>query len=865
MADSTVQQLADKLSMDVTALLKQLKGAGLSKSEADVLSEVEKESLLKHLKTKTHSASTPGPALKAAPERITLRRKRVSEKEITGPQGGKRRVQVEVRKTRTYAKRPPVSEALEPELIEEQVLLDEVAPEPVIEEVSIVESQESVVATTDEVPEVTLESTLDIAVEPAVLEAEFVDVEYAKESASPVKKEVPKDKKDKVSATTEKADKSDHRGKDKAGKRRVGGVGGHHRRGEEGEDGSGAGRGGALTISRHNTHKRKKRGSARTEPSGQKHGFELPVAPMVREVLIPRQITVGELAQRMAVKASEVIRQLMKLGMMMSINQAMDQDTAVLIVEELGHKFKLVNENALEDSLVDEWEAGEGERQPRAPVVTIMGHVDHGKTSLLDYIRRTKVAASESGGITQHIGAYNVKMPNGSITFLDTPGHAAFTAMRARGANCTDIVILVVAADDGVMPQTIEAIQHAKAAGVPLIIAMNKMDKENADPDKVKSALSQYEVTSEEWGGDTQFVGVSAKTGQGVDELLESILVQSEILELKAVPVGPAKGVVIESRLDKGRGAVATVLVQAGTLKKGDLALAGTCYGRIRAMTDVTSESLLEAGPSMPVEILGLSGVPNAGDELVVVRDERKAREVAAFRQAKLREKQMALSQNMKLESLMGQMTTGVTDVLNVVLKADVQGSAEALASALQQLSQAEVSVRLIVAGVGGITESDVNLAVASRALILGFNVRADATARKIAEAEGLQLRYYSIIYDLIDDVKQAMSGLLKPEVREQIVGVAQVRDVFRSSKFGAIAGCMVQEGIVKRHHPIRVLRNHVVVFEGELESLRRFKEDVNEVRNGMECGIGVKNYVDVQPGDQIEIFERITVERVLS
>jgi len=592
-----------------------------------------------------------------------------------------------------------------------------------------------------------------------------------------------------------------------------------------------------------------------------RHGFAKPTAPVVREVVLPETISVSDLAQKMSVKATEVIKTFLKMGLMVTINQVIDQETAALAVEEMGHTYKLLRENALEEDLTAE--GGGGEALPRPPVVTIMGHVDHGKTSLLDYIRRTRVAAGEAGGITQHIGAYHVKTPKGVITFLDTPGHAAFTAMRARGAKATDVVVLVVAADDGVMPQTQEAIQHARAAGVPLVVAVNKMDKSGADPERVKSELSVQGVISEEWGGDTLFAYVSAKAGQGIDELLDKILVQAEVLELKSPVDGPAKGVVIESRLDKGRGPVATVLVQSGTLRKGDMILSGLEYGRVRAMLNEKGQTVSEAGPSIPVEILGLSGTPKAGDEVIAVADERKAREIALFRQNKLREGQ-AQKPIIDINGISKQFEAGQINILNVVLKADVQGSAEAIVDALTRLSTDEVQVKIIASGVGGINEGDVNLASNAKALLIGFNVRADTVARKLAEEAGLKLHYYSIIYELIDHIKQAMVGMLKPEFKEEIIGLAEVRQVFRTPKFGVVAGCMVVDGVVRRHNPVRVLRNHVVIFEGALDSLRRFKDDTNEVRAGMECGMGVKNYSDIHEGDHIEVFERVQVERTL-
>jgi translation initiation factor IF-2 len=556
----------------------------------------------------------------------------------------------------------------------------------------------------------------------------------------------------------------------------------------------------------------------------------------------------------------------MKMGMMVTINQPLDQETAQLVVEEMGHKAKIVSEDAVEEALEETLVAqtGEGTLKTRAPEVTVMGHVDHGKTSLLDYIRKAKVASGEAGGITQHIGAYHVETGHGMITFLDTPGHAAFTAMRARGAKSTDIVILVVAADDGVMPQTEEAIAHARAAEVPLVVAVNKMDKEGADPERVKTELSQKEVISEEWGGDTQFCYVSAHSGEGIDALLDAVLLQAELLELKAADDIPAQGMVIESRLDKGRGAVASVLVQQGQLKQGDIVLAGQCYGRVRAMLDENGKPVKQAGPSIPVEILGLDGTPEAGDGFVVVENDRRAREVADFRQVREREQRIKRQQAAKLDRMFESMEAGDRKTLNVVLKADVRGSLEAIQASLLDLGNDEVNVNIVTGGVGGITESDVNLAMTSESVMFGFNVRADGSARKLAESEGIDLRYYSVIYDLIDDVKSALSGMLSPEMREEIVGIAEVRDVFRSPKFGDIAGCMVVEGTVYRSKPIRVLRDDVVIYEGELESLRRFKDDANEVKNGLECGIGVKNYKDVRPGDKIEVFEVKEIARSL-
>ncbi|BAP55474.1 translation initiation factor IF-2 [Thioploca ingrica] len=610
--------------------------------------------------------------------------------------------------------------------------------------------------------------------------------------------------------------------------------------------------------------KTKKKKKPLVKPKEPQHGaFTKPTTPMVREVVLPETLTVAELAQKMSIKAAEVIKTMMKLGTMVTINQVIDQETAAIVVDEMGHLSKFIKENAIEDELTQSGQLS-GEKVAKAPVVTIMGHVDHGKTSLLDYIRVTRVAAGEAGGITQHIGAYHVDTPKGTICFLDTPGHAAFTAMRARGAKATDIVVLVVAADDGVMPQTIEAIQHARAAHVPIVVAINKVDKPQADSERVKQELVAQGVIPEEWGGEAMFVSVSAKTGQGINELLEAILLQAEVLELTTVVEGRATGVIIESSLDKGRGALATMLVQSGTLRKGDILLAGQQFGRVRALLNEKGNSIDFAGPSIPVEVLGLSGAPSAGDEAVVVADERKAREIALFRQGKYRDIKLARQQAAKLENMFSQMQAGHVNTLNIVLKADVNGSVEALSDALVKLSNQEVKVNMIASGVGGINESDVNLAVASGAILIGFNVRADSSAKRLINEEEVDLHYYSVIYEAIDEVKKAITGLLKPEVKEEIIGLAQVREVFRSPKFGAVAGCLVVDGVVKRNNPIRVLRDNVVIFEGELESLRRFKDDVTEVKAGMECGIGVKNYNDVKIGDHIEVYEKTTVARTL-
>jgi len=628
------------------------------------------------------------------------------------------------------------------------------------------------------------------------------------------------------------------------------------------EEGARAGAGGRDTKKAKKKGKKTERVSVKAEG---KHQFEMPVEPIVKEVTIPEMIIVSDLAQKMSVKAAMVIKHLMKLGIMATINQSIDQETAAILVEEMGHKAIMQSDDDLEQEMLAEAQEEDNRVElPRAPIVTIMGHVDHGKTSLLDYIRKTRVAAGEAGGITQHIGAYQVKTDHGSVTFLDTPGHAAFTAMRARGADVTDVVIVVVAADDGVMPQTREAVEHARAANVPIIVAMNKIDKPDANPDKVMQELSTINVLAEEWGGDVQFLKISAKTGEGIDDLIEALIVQTEILELKAPVEGAASGIVIESRLDKGRGVVATVLIQKGTLESGQMVLCGHEYGRVRAMFNENGLAIKEAGPCAPVEILGLSGTPNAGDEFLVVQNERIAKDLAKHREDRKKLSRHAVQQASKLDEVFSRMTTGEIASVNLVLKTDVQGSLEALRSSLIGLSNDEVEVKVVSGGVGGINEGDATLALASGAILMGFNVRADAAARRLIEEKGIDLHYYSIIYEAIDEVKKAISGMLAPEIKEQIVGLAEVRDVFKSPKFGAIAGCMVIDGYVKRNLPIRVLRNNVVIYEGQLESLRRFKDDAAEVKMGMECGIGVKNYNDVQPGDQIEVFERIEVKREL-
>ncbi|HIF50802.1 MAG TPA: translation initiation factor IF-2 [Thiotrichaceae bacterium] len=831
MAEITVSEFAADVNVSVERIQEQLVEAGLSKKKADdVISDSEKTELLAFLRKK-HGKE-------GAERKITLRRKTVSELKVnvtgqgrTKPQS--KTVNVEFRKKRTYAKRGDLVETAKQE--------EEAAAK-------IVAEQEAAEAKIKAEAEAKVQS--EVAAAEATKEAEAKAEAEAEAQAKATAKAATTTAEIKPAApVVEQTDSKKSSGKDKSKKERT-----RHGRQELHVASKGSGR---------RRNKKPKRHSVVHTNANAEHGFEKPTAPVVKEIDIPENISVGDLAQRMSVKSTEVIKVMMGLGTMVTINQTIDQETASIVVEEMGHKPRLTVDNALEVEMIEAAQQ-DGEQVNRAPVVTIMGHVDHGKTSLLDYIRKSRVASGEAGGITQHIGAYKVKTENGEITFLDTPGHEAFTAMRARGAKVTDIIIIVVAADDGVMPQTEEAVKHAKTFGVPIIIAVNKIDKENADPDRVKQGLSKFEVIPEDWGGDTQFIPVSALTGEGVDALLESILLQAEILELKAVAAGVASGAVIEARLDKGRGPVATILVQGGTLNKGDVVLSGHEFGRVRAMIDDLGHDITSAGPSTPVEVLGLSGTPKAGDEMIAVPDEKKAREIALFRQTKHREKKIAQQQATKLENVMNQMAEGEVASVNLLIKADVHGSSEALVDSLTQLSTDEVKVSIVSSGIGGITESDINLAMASSSVVIGFNVRADASARKLIDAEGIDLRYYSIIYDVIDDVKAAMSGLLSAEVREQITGVAEVKEVFRSPKFGDIAGCMVTSGRVNRNNPIRVLRDNVVIYEGELESLRRFKDDVNEVKSGTDCGIGVKDYSDVQPGDQIEVFERITVERTI-
>jgi len=840
MAEVTVKQLAEVVGIPVDRLLIQLGEAGLGERKADeVINDDDKLELLTHLRNSHGKKVAAGDE----PKKITLRRKSVSELKQTGSQRGtSKKVSVEFRGKRTYAMRKDLAAEEAARLDEEKRTQDERLQQHAEDAEKLRQAQQAAVdaAAAEEAARKDKEAEEQrLAAEEEARRAAAEDA--AKQAATPATAPVeapasekkPKKRKDKEreDRDTRYGRKELHVASDRGARRRS---------------------------------KKKVRGAqAAPRSGGGEHGFALPSAPIVRDVSIPETITVAELAQKMSVKAAEVIKAMMTMGSMVTINQVLDQETATVVVEEMGHNAKPLSENLAEEELTTE-AVEEGEQVRRAPVVTIMGHVDHGKTSLLDHIRDTRVAAGESGGITQHMGAYHVETDKGMVTFLDTPGHAAFTAMRARGAEVTDIVVLIVAADDGVMPQTLEAIQHAKAAEVPMVVVVNKIDKQGADPERVKQELSQHEVIPEDWGGDIMFFNVSAKTGEGVDELLDGLLLQAEVLELKASASGHARGTVIESSLDKGRGAVATILVRSGTLRKGDMVLVGQQFGRVRAMLDESGRSVETAGPSIPVAILGLSGVPNAGDDAVAVADERKAREVALYRQGKHRDVRIARQKAAKLADVFSQMGETKVNVLNILLKADVQGSVEALIESLTKLSTDEVAVKIIASGVGGINESDINLALASNAIVIGFNVRADAAARRLTEDSEIDLHYYSVIYDAIDEVKSALGGMLSPEIKEQIIGLAEVRDVFKSPKFGAIAGCLVLEGVVKRSNPIRVLRDNVVIYEGELESLRRFKDDANEVKAGVECGIGVKNYNDVKSGDQIEVFERIEVQRKL-
>ncbi len=924
MSEVTVNQLAETVGTPVDRLLKQMQKAGLTQTDAkDNVSEEDKKTLLSFLKN-THGAMD-----NAAPRKITLKRKTVSTLKSSSGQGRKT-VNVEVRKKRTYVKRDPAELAAEAnkqqfeeqaaeveELVADQsavsseadVATDELQqdiPESVetqsqpIEEASAVlpgseAAKEAQVEQEKPQPEAVTEITDRKDIDPEILRQQAAAKRLEREAQEQAERQAVVEARAETERLQGEARKQAEVAKVQASEgvkkaadapaKKPAKLKKHDTPSEKNFDDEKprhkkpAGKS-AASRAKPRVQSLDLEGNLEELPGGKrprrrkvklnktaeqkKHGFAKPTMSIVHEVPISDAITVTELAQKMSVKASEVIKVLMKLGTMATINQAIDQETATIVVEEMGHKVKLVSGDALEEALKDILGQQEGTLDSRAPVVTVMGHVDHGKTSLLDYIRKTRVASGEAGGITQHIGAYHVETGHGMITFLDTPGHAAFTAMRARGAKSTDVVILVVAADDGVMPQTEEAIAHARAAEVPIVVAINKMDKEGADPDRVKNELSAKDVIPEDWGGDVQFVNVSAHSGQGIDELLDAVLLQAELLELRAAVDVPGRGLVVESRLDKGRGVVATILVQNGTLRQGDIVLAGLHYGRARAMLDENGLPISEAGPSIPIEILGLDGTPEAGEDFVVVESEKRAREVALSRQTKYRETRLARQQASKLENLFENMANAAKQSLNIVIKADVRGSLEAIQSALLDLGNDEVEVNIVSAGVGGIAETDVNLALTSSAVIFGFNVRADTAARVVTEQEGLDLRYYSVIYDLIDDVKQALTGMLSPELREEIVGVAEVREAFKSPKYGLIAGSMVIEGTIFRNKPIRVLRDNVVIYEGELESLRRFKDDVQDVRNGIECGIGVKNYQDVKAGDKIEVYDMKEIARTL-
>jgi translation initiation factor IF-2 len=862
MAEVTVNELAKTVGASVDRLLLQMKEAGLSHTSADaIVSDEEKQVLLGYLKSLHGDKS-------GEPKKIVLRRKTMS----TLKSGNKKTVNIEVRKKRTYVKRTEEELETQAKVEAEQEARAEQAATEVQFGTGIDDIEEKRQSAIEKRRIAEIEAKKAEEAEKERLEEE---AKKAAEAALIVEQE--------AAAKPAKATKTAKPAKEEPVEQPVPEKGRRSGKPIEDDDDDKIARKAAKKPSLKGSKKkprlelddvteekaqgpRLKSGLSSVLKVDNKHVFKKPVDKKVIEVGIPDEISVSDLAQLMSIKSGAVVKELMKMGVMATINQVIDQETAFLVVEELGHTPKAAANESLEDQLNQQFEdiTTDSDQKPRAPVVTVMGHVDHGKTSLLDYIRKSRVASGEAGGITQHIGAYHVDTPKGMVTFLDTPGHAAFTAMRARGAQSTDVVILVVAADDGVMPQTEEAVQHAKAAGVPLVVAINKMDKEGADPERVITELAAKDVIPEDWGGDTQFIKVSAHTGDGIEELLEAVLLQAELLELKAAVDVPARGVVVESRIDKGRGVVATVLVQQGTLRKGDFMLAGESVGKIRALNDDARQPTAEAGPSIPVEILGLDEPPQAGDEFFVVADERKAKEIAQQRQDQARKERFSRQQASKLENMFTDMESGEVSKLPLVVKTDVRGSLEALTSALNDFATDEVAVEIVASGVGGITESDVNLALTTGAIVLGFNVRAASVARQLAEKEQIEVRYYSVIYNLLDEVKQALSGMLSPETKEEIVGIAEVRDVFKSPKFGAIAGCMVVEGVVYRNKPIRVLRDDVVIFQGELESLRRFKDDAQEVRNGMECGIGVKDYNDVKPGDKIEVYEVTQVQRSL-
>jgi translation initiation factor IF-2 len=840
MAQLNVTQFAQQLGLPTTLLIEQLQAAGVKRvlAEDSPLTEKDKTQLLEHLR-KSHGANE-------AKQKITLTRRQTTEIKKSDSLGKSRTIQIEVRKKRVLVKRDaePESpaEAPRPVLDAEQIALREAEAKQQAE-LAARQAEDADLKRRKKESEAIAEAKPAEAAKPAESAAQpVVDGTLHKPMVKPEEKAQKAEKKAKKQQVKTVV------WKDETVKRRTIKTRG---------DASG-GLGWRERKARHAAHK--------DDGGESQHSFSAPTEPVVREITLSETITVAELAHKMSVKAAEVIKVLMKLGTMVTINQVLDQETAMIVVEEMGHLAKRARLDEPDAFLEEEHQTpSEIKLEPRAPVVTVMGHVDHGKTSLLDAIRRTKVASGEAGGITQHIGAYHVSTPKGMITFLDTPGHEAFTAMRARGAKLTDIVVLVIAADDGVMPQTIEAIHHARAAKVPMVVALNKIDKPEANPDRVKQDLSAQQVVPEEWGGDTMFVPVSAKTGKGIDQLLDSILVQSEVLELKAAKDAPAKGIVIESRLDKGRGPVATVLVQSGTLKRGDVVLAGAVFGRVRAMLDENGGSIEQGGPSIPVEILGLSDVPMAGSDVLALGDERKAREIALFRQGKFRDVKLAKQHSAKLENIFDQMGEGQAKTLSIIIKADVQGSYEGLSHALSGLSTGEVKVNIVHAGVGGITESDVNLALASKAVIIGFNARADAAARKLAENSGVDIRYYNVIYDAVDEVKAALSGMLAPERKESVLGLVEVRQIFKISKIGTVAGCYVTEGLVRRSGAkVRVLRDNVVLHDGELDSLKRFKDDVREVKAGFECGLSLKNFDGLKVGDQLEVYEVVEVARTL-
>ncbi|HSI43595.1 MAG TPA: translation initiation factor IF-2 [Methylotenera sp.] len=901
MAQTTVEQFAGELKLPTALLLEQLKSAGVHKSNAeDQLSESDKTALLDHLR-KEHGTLAPK-------NKITLTRKSSTEIRKTDNTGKARTIQVEVRKKRVLERREDGAPEQEP-MVEDNQFADNVEAqqlpvEPVVEEAPevIAEPEVEVVAEApvEETPEIVeaeaAPETVNepVAAKPTISRKDLLGAneiaireQEAKRHATLLAMQA-EDRRKKQELAQRRLDEEAKKlaeaeaAKAKAAKLSEGTL--HKPVAKEGaakpavkDAKKGKGNNKEWTDAENKKRGLKTRGAVTTgqgwrAPKGknkshhdddQQHAFTAPTEAIVYEVLVPETITVADLAHKMSVKSGEVIKTLMGMGMMVTINQVLDQETAIIIVEEMGHKAQAAAPND-PDAFLEEEEHAEAIMETRPPVVTVMGHVDHGKTSLLDYIRRSRVASGEAGGITQHIGAYHVETPRGMVTFLDTPGHEAFTAMRARGAKATDVVILVVSADDGVMPQTIEAIHHAKAAGVPLVVAINKIDKPDAQPERVKMELVNHEVVPEEFGGDSMFREVSAKTGKGIDELLEAVLLQAEILELKAPRNTPAKGLVIEGRLDKGRGPVTTILVQSGTLKRGDMILAGSTFGKVRAMLDEAGNDIKEAGPSIPVEIQGLSDVPSAGEEVIVLNDERKAREVALFRQGKFRDVKLAKQQAAKLENMFDQMAEGEVQTLGLIIKSDVQGSYEALATSLQKLSTSEVKVNIIHTGVGAISESDVNLAAASKAVLIGFNVRADSGARKLIDNLGVDVRYYNIIYEAVDEIKAALGGMLAPEQKEQMIGTVEVREVFRISKVGAIAGCYVQDGLIKRNSKVRVLRNNVIVHTGELDSLKRFKDDVKEVKNNFECGLSLKNYNDIEVGDILEVYEMVEVARTL-